>query len=177
MWSSVGHSAINEPGVYMMPMNCSELLPDNTPFTNFYQAVARAAVATDKAFAKRVLRLLALRDKIADTVERSRELNPVDTLLRKTVCFYRETKDPLRPVPFDDNDFIQFLKGSLKDLEVKVEDAVFQVEFEKYQRTEYERRVGQNQSAIQSLNRDATREAENSFERLSQAAKRKVRAQ
>jgi hypothetical protein len=164
-----------DSGVYMMPMNCSELLPDNAPFVNFFEAVALAAVEKDRAFAKRLLRVKALRERVSESVTRGKEQNPVDVIIRRSICFYREQKEPLKPVSFDDAGLMQFMKSSVKELEAKVEDAVFQTEFEKYQREEYERRVQRNFRALQSLEQEANREASFSYEKLSKAARKKVR--
>ena len=34
-------AVLSEPGVYSLPMNCSELLPDPSPFTQYFEAVGR----------------------------------------------------------------------------------------------------------------------------------------
>ena len=33
-----------------------------------------------------------------------------DVLVRKTLCFYREQKEPLKPIAYDNAEFIKFLK-------------------------------------------------------------------
>jgi hypothetical protein len=170
-------SAANLPkegGVFMMPMNCSELIPDNTPFINFFEAVARGSAADDKPFSKRLLRISSLREKMNNNPELSREENPIDILIRKTICFYREQKDPLRLIPFDDSTFTAFLKSSLRDLETKVDDLIFQAQVEHFQKKEYERKLLKNKTVIDQMEKEADKEADRSFERLSNAAKRKV---
>jgi hypothetical protein len=163
--------------VYMMPMNCSELLPDSTNFLSFFDAVAKGTASEDKVLSKRLLRMLSLREKVNNIADLSRTPNPVDTLIQKTLCFYRVQKEPLKPIPFDDADFLHFLKTSLKDLETKIEDAVFQVQFEKFQREEYARRVQMNRNVIQALEKEADKDADRAFDRLSESAKRKARTE
>lgn len=161
----------------MMPINCGELLPDASNFLSYFEAVARGAANQDRALSKRLLRLLALREKVNNIADLSRNPNPVDTLVQKTICYYRIQKDPLKPIPFDDPDLVEFLKSSLKDLETKVEDAVFQVQFEKYQREEYARRVQQNRAIIEALEKEAEKDANRMFDRLSESAKKKARVE
>ncbi len=171
-----GYAALPpEGGVVMMPLNCGELLPDNAPYINFFEGVARNAISSDKTLAKRILRILALRDKLAEYVDRSRGQNPVDTLIRKTICFYREQKEPLKPIAVDDPDFLNFMKKSLPDLETKVDDSIFQAEFERYRRVELERQAQRNQGAMNSLEEQANHDADRSFENISKAARRKVK--
>ena len=86
-------------------------------------------------------------------------------------------KEPLKPIPLDDADFLHFLKTSLKELETKIEDAVFQVQFEKFQREEYARRVQMNRNVIQALEKEADKDADRAFDRLSESAKRKARTE
>ncbi len=176
-WSSGAYSALpNESGVVMMPLNCGELLPDNAPSLNFIEGVAKNTVGSDKKFSRRILRLLALRDKLSEYVDRNRGQNPVDTLIRKTICFYREQKEPLKPVAVDDPDFLTFMRKSLPDLETRVEDSIFQAEFERYRRLELEKLAQKNQGAMTALQEQADKEADRSFENLSKAARRKVKS-
>lgn len=163
--------------VFMMPMNCGELLPDTTNFIGFFDSVARGVASSDKAFSKRMLKVLSLRDKVGEIVDLNRAPNPVDTLIQKTICFYREQKEPLKPIAFDDTNFLTFLKASLKDLEGKVEDAVFNAQFEKYQREEYARKVQANRGVIEALEKEADKDADRVFDRISSNAKRKARVE
>jgi hypothetical protein len=164
-----------DPGVYMMPMNCAELLPDPAPYLNFFGAVARGSVTSDRKFSRKLFRVLALREKLQDYVEKNRGQNPIDVLIQKTVCFYRQQKEPLKPVSSDDPVFVDFLKTSLTDLDGKVDDAVFSMELERQQRQEYERLAQKNRGAVQLLEDEADRDADATFEKLSKAARRKVK--
>ena len=164
-------------GVYFMPISCAELLQDASPFLGFFEAVAKGTVAQDMKLSRRIFRILALREKLGDITGRSREGNPVDTLIRRTLCFYREQKEPLKPIAFDDADFLKFLRESVKDLELKVDDTIFQWEFEREQRREYERRLRQNAGVVKSVQKEADAEAERTYDRLSGAARKKVRDQ
>lgn len=176
-WGATTFAAKPDNNVYMMPLNCGELLPDTTNFVGYFESVAKGLAGSDKAFSKRMLKLLSLREKVAEVVDLNRAPNPVDTLIQKTVCFYREQKEPLKPITFDDPNFLTFLKTSFKDLEGKVEDAVFNAQFEKYQREEYARRVQANRGAIETLEKEANRDADRVFDKISSNAKRKARVE
>lgn len=160
----------------MLPMTCAELLPEVDPFTFFFEAVARGAVTSRARLSKRMFRVLSLREKLSDQGKRHKEDNPIDGLLRKTLCFYRESKDPLRAVPFDDPDFLKFMETSIDDVERKSEDAVFQSELSRLQREEYEKRLERNQELIEQLRAEADRSAQKSYDDLSKKARRKVQA-
>lgn len=164
-------------GFFLLPLTCAELLPDNAPYLGFLESVANGVVVSDREFSKRLYRVLALRQKLFESGTRARENNPIDILIRRTLCFYREQKEPLRPVPFDDTDFLKFLRGSLKELEYKIDDAVFQEEFEKYQRQQYENQLNKNRAVVERVKSEAETSAENAYERLSRTAKQKVNAQ
>jgi hypothetical protein len=164
-----------DTGVYMMPMNCGELLPDPAPYLNFFASVARNSVGTDRALSRRLFRVLSLREKIQENAEKKHTPNPIDMLVEKTVCFYREQKEPLKPVSSDDAEFVKFIKGAVADLENKVNDAVFTIEYDRQQRLEFERRARANKGIVQRLEDEADREADVSFEKLSKAARRKVK--
>jgi hypothetical protein len=164
-----------ESGAFMLPLNCSELLPDTAPFLNFFEAVGKGAVAKNRRLAKRIFKIMALRERLAEIPDRAREQNPIDTLIRKTLCFYREQKEPLSPVGYDDAAFVAFLKGSLPDLEEKIDKVIYQSEYDRQQRKEYERQLERNQGVVLNLRREADLEADQSFERITNRAKRKVR--
>lgn len=166
-----------DSAVYMMPMNCGELLPETSGFLGFFDSVAKGAAYEDRALSKRLLRLISLREKINDAADLSRHPNPVDTLIQKTICFYRIQKEPLKAVAFDDEGFLHFIKSSLKDLEAKVEDAVFATQFERFQKEEFSRRVLANKDLIETLEREASKDAGRTFGRISDNAKRKARVQ
>jgi len=178
VFPAVGSAApIADSGTYLLPINCSELLPDNSPFLGFFTAVASGTVVSDQRLSRRLFRVLALREKINDNPDLTRDQNPIDLLIRKTLCFFREQKDPLRTVPFDDPEFLKFMKSAVKDLEAKVDDAVFGLEFELQQRTEYEKRMEKNRKVIDAVQREAQKEAEVVYNRLSRNAKRKAQVQ
>jgi hypothetical protein len=94
--------------------------------------------------------------------------------MRKTLCFYRESKDPLRAIPFDDPAFMKFMAASIHDVETKADEAVYQSELDRLQREEYEKRLDRNRDLIERLRQDADRSAQQSFEQLSKKARRKV---
>lgn len=174
--SAQAASPLRETGTFLLPLECSELLPDNTPFVHFFEAVARGGLKADKRLSERLYKVLALRERMNTANEQSREQNPVDILIRKTLCFYREKKEPLKTVTYEDAAFLSFLRGSLADLESKLEETIFQREFDKQQRKEYERLLTENKGIEDTIRRQAELEADRSFERISNSAKRKVRA-
>ena len=135
----------------MLPLNCSELLPDIAPFTDFFEAVAKGTVKTEPRFSKRLFKILALRGKLFESGRRMKKENPVDILIRKTLCFYREQKEPLKPISYDNPHFIAFLRSASMDLENKVDEAIFQWEFERYQRDYYEAQLDKNSKIIRKL--------------------------
>ena len=156
----------SDGGTYMLPMNCSELLPENSPFLNFFEAVGRGQAASDKHFAERVFRILSLRDILAREDDRSRLQNPVDFLVRKTLCFFREQKEPLRPVAYDDKVFLHYLRGSMGELENKVNTAILQAETDREERSRYERKLLQNQKYVDGVQRQAEAEAQREYKRI-----------
>jgi hypothetical protein len=170
-------AASGSDGVSMLPMNCSELLPDTSPYLSFFESVARAAVTKDRKFSRRLYRILSLRDKFAESPERGREQNPVDILVRRTLCFYREQKAPTSPVSFDDPGIVAFLKVSISELETKVKQSLYQVELDRQQRREYERRLKQNQGLVDNIQRQADDEADRTFDQMAKSAKKKARSQ
>lgn len=172
-WSNVLFSLPSGySGVYLLPLNCAELLPDSTPFIQFFEGVGRSSVLNEPKFARRIFRLLSFREKLAE--ERPKDQNPVDNLIRKTLCFYREQREPLKAVTISDEKFLSYLRASLKELENKVEEAAFQVELEKQEKAEYERRVKGHEGKIEKIYQEVDHQVENEFRRISQSAKRKV---
>ena len=157
-----------------MPMSCAELLPEISSFISFFEAVARGLIVKDRPLSKKLFRVLALREKLTESTERVKEINPVDFLLRKTVCFYREQRDPTRVVPYDDANFLHFLKSGMAELETKVDDAIYQWEFEKSQRRAYEAKLKATEGAAERLREEAEEEANQRFNKLSQNAKKKA---
>src|SRR4051812_4106201 len=75
-----------EAGVYLLPINCSELLPDDSPFVQFFEAVGRGNATANRSFSKRIFRLVSMREKAMRSADRIRDQNPVDRLIRKTLC-------------------------------------------------------------------------------------------
>lgn len=161
----------------MLPLNCSELLPDVSPYLQFFEAVALGAVRSDPRFSKRVFRILSIREKVQEKGLMGRTHNPVDVLIRKTLCFYRDQKEPVRPIAFDDKKFLAFLKPASFELEAKVDQAVYDLELERYQRQQYELRLQSNRGSIKKLRAEAERAAESSFNKLTSQAKQKVSRQ
>jgi len=161
---------------YLLPNTCYELMPDASPYLGFLEAVALGGVSHDRNFSKRLLRILAMRSKLNEVSERARESNPIDKLVEKTLCFYREQKEPLRVVPYDDEKFTAYMKTSLRELELKVEDAVYQAEVERVQKKHYEIQLQKNREVVEELKIDAEVQADKSFERLSSSAKQKVKS-
>jgi hypothetical protein len=93
--------------VTLLPMTCAELLPDLAPYLGFFETVARGQVGQDRVMSRRLFRVLALRERLSDQPERMREPNPVDMLIRRTLCFYREQKEPLRQITNVDEEFLK----------------------------------------------------------------------
>ena len=54
-------------------------------------------------------------------------------------------------------------------------DTIFQVEYEKFQKQEFERRAEKARSLVGNLEKEADRDADDSYDRLSNAARRKAR--
>ncbi len=160
----------------MLPMTCAELLPEVDPFTFFFEAVARGAVTSHARLSKRMFRVLSLREKLSEQGKRHKEDNPIDSLLRKTLCFYRESKDPVRAIPFDDPTFLKFMETSIDEVENKAEDSVYQSELSRLQKEEYEKRLERNQELIEQLRAEADRSAQRSYDDLSKKARRKVQS-
>jgi hypothetical protein len=175
-FSTLARAAVSvDTGVYLLPLNCAELLPDPSPFSNFFEAIARGSVSSDPKLSRRLFRIISLRDKLAETSRGTRDQNPIDVLIRRTLCFYREQREPLKAITIDDPPFLFYLKSSLSDLEKKVDETVFQAELERQQRAEYERRLRDNQSIIERVQKQADTEAEKDFKRLSERARKKAK--
>lgn len=164
------------PPVFLLPMACSELLPDTDPFIRFLDSVARGNLLTENALSKRIFRLMALREKVAETIRIGRERNPVDIMVQKTLCFYRQQKEPLKPVPYDDEAFLEFLKGGIDDMEKQISAAIRQEEIERFQKKEFERKLEQNREREDQLRRQAQRDAEKEMKQISESAKRQVKS-
>jgi hypothetical protein len=170
-------SVAPEGSVYLLPMNCAELLPDSSPFLDFFDAVGRGQAQSNRAFSESVYRILAMRDLLSRKDEKSRLHNPIDILVRKTLCFYREQKAPTGTISFDDANLIAYLKSSMKELEKSVDKAVVNAEFERKERERFEKKLLENQKYVEGVRRRANLEANRRYQKLRDEAARKLRAQ
>lgn len=161
--------------VFTLPASCGELLSDVGPFLGFLEAVANGLANSDRALSKRILRLLALRNEALRNNERLRNDNGVDGTLRRALCFYREQREPIRPVAFDDDAFIRFLRESIGDLEKKVENSIFEVELESARRRQLESRLAKNRVAAERLEAEANRAARTSYNSILERARKKAK--
>jgi hypothetical protein len=161
----------------VLPMTCAELLPDVGPYLSFFEAVGRSAVNSDRMLARHIFKILALREKMVEAADRAREQNPVDVLIRKTLCFYREQREPLKVVGYDDPQLTQFLHSSIRELEGKVQQSIFLWEYDRQERRAYERELERNQAIVDTVREQADVDADRAYEKISEAAKRKVRSQ
>ena len=174
-WSSVQSAVLSETGVFLLPMNCSELLPDPGPFVNYFEAVGRGMVTSNKKLSNRIFRVLAIREKVTDAMDRQRDQHPIDIIIRKTLCFFREQKEPLKPVLYDDENFISYLSAAISEIDTKVNEVVYQWELDLAQRLEYEKIIDKNQQLILSMKRQAEKEAEAEVKKIAQRAKAKAK--
>lgn len=161
--------------VFTLPASCGELLSDIGPFLGFLEAVANGLANSDRPLSKRLLRLLALRSEALRNNERLRSDNAIDGTLRRALCFYREQREPIRPVAFDDEGFIRFLRESIGELEKKVETAIFDVELESARRRQLESRLAKNRAAAERLEAEANRAARTSYNRILDQARKKAK--
>lgn len=164
----------SESPIYSMPRHCNELLPDILPFTQFLDSVARGLVATDKKLAKRLFTLIEMRNKLEASGEVDSLTNPVNILIRKTLCYYRGQRGATAVIAFDDTGLIKFLKENLKELEAKVEAEVLAEQTLKAQMAEYERRLKQNETVVEALKEQASNDASKRYSEISKKAKRRV---
>lgn len=157
--------------IYLMPMNCAELVPDSGPFLSFFESVARGLAVNNKIMARRLFRVLAMRDKLASETGRVGDANPVDPLIRRFLCYYREQRNPTALVSYDDGQFLAFVKKELIALEKNVDLAVYAVAVEEHNRKEFERRMRAQQNLVETLKQEADEEAALVFERAAKQAK------
>ncbi|NBT58252.1 hypothetical protein EBT16_05660 [bacterium] len=162
---------------YLLPLNCSELLPDNSTFVSYFDSVGKGQVVSDKALSQKIFRILALRERVQDTPGLFDGANPVDVVIRRTLCYYRQQKDALRPVPYYDSHFLSFLKENIKDLEKKVEAVILECQYKLLSRELLEKRAKKNQALVESEKKQAEKTAAQIFERLNQQATRKAKYQ
>lgn len=175
LFTSSLHGAISDPGVFRLPTNCRELLPDQTPFLQFFESVAKGQASKNPSFSKRLFKVLALREKLIEEIGKA-DGNPIELLVRQTLCFYREQRDPLRPIPYDDTDFLKFLLSGIGELEKKAEAAVLQEEVLHSERMAYETQLEKTQGVIDRVWKEAEKEAGATYSRISRAARKKVHA-
>jgi len=172
--TGLAQSFKNEP-TYLLPLNCSELLPDNTAFLSFFESVGRGQVIAQKELSKKIFRILALREKIAGISFQQGGVNPVDIVIRRTLCFYRQQREALQPVPYYDAKFVAFLKDNMLELEKKVEAVIVESQYKVIHQEMLEKRAQQNLALIEEAKRQADRVASQTFERLSRQAARKAK--
>lgn len=162
---------------YLLPLNCSELLPDNSTFVSYFDSVGRGQVLADKALSQKVFRILALREKLNDSPHLFEGANPVDVVIRRTLCYYRQQKDALQPVPYYDPKLLSFLKENIGELEKKVEAVILECQYKLMSKELLETRAKKNQALVDSAKKQAEKTADNVFDKLHQQALRKARNQ
>jgi hypothetical protein len=168
-------SAFKENATYLLPLNCSELLPDNTTFLSYFEAVGRGQVISDKTLSRKIFRVLALRDKLNSTPDLFQGINPIDVLIRKTLCYYRQQKDALQVVTYYDPKMVSYLKENIKDLETKVDSAIFNCQFQQETKEALEKRAKKNEALVQDYMKEAQKSANQSFEKITKEAARKAK--
>jgi hypothetical protein len=167
---------LGEP-TYLLPLNCSELLPDNSTFVSYFDSVGRGQVIADKSLSQKIFRILALREKLNDSPQLFAGANPVDVVIRRTLCYYRQQKDALQPVPYYDPKLLSFLKENIGELEKKVEAVILECQYKLISKELLETRAKKNQALVDSVKKQAEKTAENVFDKLHQQAVRKAGTQ
>ena len=81
----------------------------------------------------------------------------------------------MKPVTFDDANFISYLSSALKEVESKVDDIVYQWELDRVQKAQFEKIVEKNQHLIQKMKMEADEMAEAEVKKLSQKAKKNLK--
>lgn len=169
-----GSPTQGEP-TYLLPLNCSELLPDNSTFVSYFDSVGRGQVTADKKLSQKIFRILALREKLNDSPGLFEGLNPVDVVIRRTLCFYRQQRDALQPVPYYDPKMLSFLNENIKELEKKVEAVILECQYKRMSKELLESRAKKNQALVDSEKKQAEKTAGQVFDKLNQQAARKAR--
>lgn len=170
-------AAVESRSIVMLPISCSELLQETEPFINFFEAVGRGLVKTDKELSKKIFSILALREKLEELSTARGRRNPIDILIQKTLCFYREQKEPLKEVSYDNSRFVSFIKESISELDKKVQEAIYKYEVERFRREYYELKLEENNKLAQSLRLEAQKIAELKYKTISNRAKKKIFSQ
>lgn len=160
---------------YLLPLNCSELLPNESSFLSYFESVGRGQVATNKRLSERIFRILALRETLQESSSLLEGRNPIDHLVRRTLCFYRQQRDALSPVPFDSPEIVSFIGQNIKELEGKVEAAIVEIEYRKAKADILKKKAQKYQRLVEKEKQIATRKARELFEALSQKAVRKAK--
>lgn len=159
---------------FLLPLNCTELLPDQTQFLSYFESVGKGQVKNNKRLSQRIFKILALRERLQKDTQIYEGKNPVDHLIQKTLCFYRQQKEPLAPVPFDDPKVVSFINQNLKELEAKVEAVVLEVEYRKAKESLLRRKALKYQKLVEEEKQIANRKANELFKILSNKANRKA---
>lgn len=164
-----------DTATYLLPFNCSELLPDNSTFLSFFESVARGQVIANKALSKKIFRVLALREKLNQKQELFQGANPLDSLIARTLCYYREQKDALQIVPYYDPKLLEFLNQNIKDLEKKAEAVILDLQLQVLNKEELGRRARQNEALVAAERESAEQSANRLFDQIAQEAARKAK--
>lgn len=163
-----------EPQI-LLPLNCSELLPDHSTFLGYFESVGRGQVTRNKRLSQRIFKVLALRQKLQDSTSLYQGRNPIDALVRGTLCFYRQQKDALSPVPFDSPAIVSFISESMNELEGKVEAVILETEYRKAVGAILRKKAQMNEEIIDQEKQLAARKAQELFKVLSDKALRKAK--
>lgn len=168
-------SPTKDTATYLLPFNCSELLPDNSAFLSFFESIARGQVVANKALSKKIFKVLALRDKLNQKPELFQGSNPLDALIARTLCYYREQKDALQIVPYYDPKLLEFLSQNIKDLEKKAEAVILDLQVQILNKEELGRRARQNEALVAAERESAEQSANRMFDQIAQEAQRKAK--
>lgn len=160
---------------YLLPLNCSELLPQEASFLSYFESVGKGQVATNKKLSERIFRILALRDQLQESSSLIEDRNPIDELVRRTLCFYRQQKDALSPVPFDSPEMVSFIGQNIRELESKVEAVILEIEYRKASQDILKRKAQRHQRLVDKEKQIAARKARELFETLSRKAVNKAK--
>ena len=162
---------------FLLPVNCAELLPDNDEFLGFLETVAGNLVATDKALAQRLFKMLAMRQKLLEDnqPEEQAVAHKMETYLRRFLCYYREQGDPLRQIMFDDPGVLAYIKKNLPSLEQKINEILKQGQRHLKDRDRYEAQLRRLEGQISALKIEARRQAEKTVAKVRYLAQRPER--
>ncbi len=171
------NGALDSSMTVMLPTSCTELLQKTEPFIDFFEAIGRGVAKTDRELSKRIFAILVLREKLKESSVIRDKNNPVDVVIQKALCFYREQKEPLKEVSYDNPQLLIFIKQSISELEKKVQDTIFEYELERFRRKYYELKLEQNNKFTKTLRLEAEKIAESKYKSISERAKKKVFSQ